>query len=188
MHKNAHRQMFILPIAAVALAIGGSTAAAQAPPPYLIQWGNLEGAGGLATGGTYQLGGTLGQPDAGVHTGGSYKVLGGFWVSVPYGLVDVEPVDPTPRVFVMRAPMPNPFQNSTLIAFELPEPRPVEMTVHSVDGRSVRRLLREERGVGRHGVTWDGRNDAGWIMPSGLYFVRLLAGPYSATQRLVRLD
>ena len=93
-----------------------------------------------------------------------------------------------PRIFAMRAPAPNPFRNSTFIGFELPGPQRVEVTVHTVDGRSVRHLLSEDRNVGRHGVLWDGRSDAGALVPTGLYFVHVTAGPYSATQRLIRLD
>ena len=47
---------------------------------YSIDWYKVSGGGGTSTGGTYQVSGTIGQPDAGgAMTGGSYSVTGGFW-------------------------------------------------------------------------------------------------------------
>lgn len=46
---------------------------------YSIDWYTIDGGGGTSSGGPYTLSGTIGQPDAGVHTGGSYTLVGGFW-------------------------------------------------------------------------------------------------------------
>lgn len=45
-----------------------------------IAWFTIDGGGGTSTGGSYTLSGTIGQPDAGVLTGGTYELQGGFWV------------------------------------------------------------------------------------------------------------
>jgi len=72
---------------------------------------------------------------------------------------------------------PNPFNPRTTIAFELPRTGRVELSVHDAAGRRVRAL---RRGVfvpaGRHSVTWDGRDDTGTAVASGVYHVRLEAG------------
>ena len=72
---------------------------------------------------------------------------------------------------------PNPFNPRTTIAFELPRAARVDLSVHDDAGRRVRAL---RRGVfvpaGRHSVTWDGRDDAGTVVASGVYHVRLEAG------------
>ena len=48
--------------------------------PYSVDWYKIAGGGGTSTGGTYQVTGTIGQPDAsGALTGGNYSVTGGFW-------------------------------------------------------------------------------------------------------------
>jgi hypothetical protein len=53
---------------------------AQSGGIYDLSWGTVDGGGGAAsTGGTYLLGGTIGQPDAGTLVGGSYTMEGGFW-------------------------------------------------------------------------------------------------------------
>jgi len=65
---------------AVVLLLIGSSVLAQSGGGYDLTW-NTVGGGGytFSTGGNYSLGGTVGQPDAGVLTGGSYTLVGGFW-------------------------------------------------------------------------------------------------------------
>jgi len=46
---------------------------------YAIDWFTIDGGGGTSTGGVYSVSGTIGQPDAGLHSGGSYTLVGGFW-------------------------------------------------------------------------------------------------------------
>jgi hypothetical protein len=46
---------------------------------YAIDWYTIDGGGGTSTGGLYSVSGTIGQPDAGVMSGGNYSLAGGFW-------------------------------------------------------------------------------------------------------------
>jgi len=57
---------------------------------YSIVWHTIDGGGGTSSGGTYQLTGTIGQPDAGYHGGGGYELLGGFWTGGPLCIVNLE--------------------------------------------------------------------------------------------------
>jgi hypothetical protein len=82
------RLIIFIPIVLVLL-IGISTANAQrsndpASPQsgYSLDWYTIDGSGGSSSGGGYSLGGTLGQPDAGLLGGGSYTLNGGFWGGV----------------------------------------------------------------------------------------------------------
>ena len=76
--------------------------------------------------------------------------------------------------------VPNPFNPSTRITFDLPTDRtgPVEVSLRVFDlkGRLVRVLMEETVGTDRHSVVWDGKNDRGSAAPSGLYIARLVAG------------
>jgi hypothetical protein len=68
----------IFKIILVALALPAFVSLAQTN--YTIDWFKIAGGGGTSTGGTYQVSGTIGQPDAsGAMTGGSYSLTGGFW-------------------------------------------------------------------------------------------------------------
>ncbi len=64
-------------IVSVALAYSGNN--------YDLSWNSIDGGGGTSSGGPYQLGGTIGQPDAGVMHGGSFTLVGGFWGGIIAG-------------------------------------------------------------------------------------------------------
>ncbi len=70
----------ILPaLVLLALSAGAPSALAQ----YDLSWFTVDGGGGtFSTGGDFELGGTIGQPDAGVLTGGTYQLEGGFWSTI----------------------------------------------------------------------------------------------------------
>jgi len=53
-----------------------------------ITQSTIDGGGGTSTGGSYELSGTIGQPDAGQMSGGSYALTGGFWIPTPPGDCD----------------------------------------------------------------------------------------------------
>jgi hypothetical protein len=73
-----HRRVLILSLA-IMLALP-TVAGAQSGGPYDLTWSSIDGGGHtFSAGGDYALGGTAGQPDAGVMTGGDYTLGGGFW-------------------------------------------------------------------------------------------------------------
>jgi hypothetical protein len=76
------RVMIVVALGLVALLVGGAVlAAASASPEALsLTWWTVDGGGQTSSqGGEYTLGGTAGQPDAGVLSGGQYTLGGGFW-------------------------------------------------------------------------------------------------------------
>jgi len=80
---------------------------------------------------------------------------------------------------------PNPFRDGTTIAFELPEPSAVDLVVVDVGGRRVRELLDGERlAAGPQTVPWDGRDDGGRGVASGVYFVRADVGGRAQVRRI----
>lgn len=93
-----------------------------------------------------------------------------------------------PLAFVLRDPWPNPFRAGTSIAFDLPEAARLRLVVLDVLGRRVR-TLREDpsAGPGRFRVVWDGAGDDGRPAASGVYLLRLTAGPERASGRVVLL-
>ena len=93
-------------------------------------------------------------------------------VDVTTGVDDGDPV----HVNSLGQNTPNPFNPVTTIRFSLAEKGHVRVAVYDVDGRQVRVLVDEEREAGPHSLTWDGKNDAGQGLASGVYFVRYRAG------------
>lgn len=63
---------------------------ASASGEYQINWYTVDGGGGASSGGTYQLTGTIGQPDADYSGGEPYELLGGFWIGGPLCIVDLQ--------------------------------------------------------------------------------------------------
>jgi flagellar hook assembly protein FlgD len=82
---------------------------------------------------------------------------------------------------------PNPFNPQTTIAFSLRERGHVILTVYNVAGERVRTLAEESFDAGPQRVVWDGRNDAGAPVSSGVYFYRLVTGGFSQTRKMVLL-
>jgi hypothetical protein len=90
-----------------------------------------------------------------------------------------------PAALVLYPNVPNPFNPSTRMDFELPRSSEVTIDIHDVGGRRVATLLRGWRGPGRYVVTWDGTTAAGGIAPSGVYVCTLRALDAAASRRLV---
>ena len=83
---------------------------------------------------------------------------------------------------------PNPFRGDTDLALDLPSPGRVSVRVYDPSGRLVRTLLREEaRGVGRHAIGWDGRDERGRRVASGIYLCKADVGGAAVTRRMVLL-
>lgn len=179
-------------IALVVAALGVlvvTRAEAQSGGSYSLGWSTLDGGGQQSSsGGAYTLGGTAGQPDAPRLTGGIYALNGGFWNPAGGGPVDAPADAGVPLAFAARPATPNPFRTTTSIAFDLPEARSVEMALYGIDGRLVRRLIDHALPAGRHRAVWDGRDDRGLPVPTGMYFARLRAGAFTSTLRVIRID
>jgi len=74
---------------------------------------------------------------------------------------------------------------SVAIRYVLPADGPVSLIICDAQGRQVRALLSDREGSGPHGITWDGRDDRGESVPSGVYFCRLRAGGQEKAGRAV---
>ena len=99
--------------------------------------------------------------------------------------VDLPPGTPLAR---LHGNYPNPFNPTTTFRFDLKYRERVVLTVYNVAGRKIRTLLDGERDGGSHEVVWDGQNDSGEPVPSGVYYYRLRAAglQYSRPAVLVR--
>lgn len=81
---------------------------------------------------------------------------------------------------------PNPFGTQTVFEFELGRPGELALTIYDVDGRRVRLLADERMAAGKHTLAWNGRDDQGRLVASGVYYYRLTgAGWPGRTGRLV---
>lgn len=92
------------------------------------------------------------------------------------------------RVFRLNQNQPNPFNPATTIEFTVPEAGSVRLDVFDAQGRLVKVLaVREYRGATRDRVVWDGTDENGKTVSSGLYFYKMQAGEYTATRKMLLL-
>ena len=107
-------------------------------------------------------------------------------VRVVYTDVD-EAEDAAPAKLVLGGNVPNPFNPSTTIRFDLPRPGKVHLDVYDISGRCVATLVSDELEAGRHEVTWSGIGRDGREVSSGLYFSRLRADGETRTRKMMLL-
>ncbi|MGQ0720222.1 MAG: FG-GAP-like repeat-containing protein [Candidatus Eiseniibacteriota bacterium] len=82
---------------------------------------------------------------------------------------------------------PNPFDRGTAIRFRMGEASGVQVRVFDAAGRAVRTVVTGSRGAGSHEITWDGRDDEGSAVGSGVYWYEVRTDRESARGKLVRL-
>ena len=94
---------------------------------------------------------------------------------------------PLPDRFHLNQNMPNPFNPSTVIGYQLPEAGLVRLAIFNLLGQEVRVLVNERRDAGSFSATWDGADAMGRRVASGIYLYRIQAGSFSATKRMLLL-
>lgn len=92
-----------------------------------------------------------------------------------------------PPAFALEPNCPNPFNASTVIRYRLAAPARVELTIYNLVGQEVRRLVHAARPGGEHRVVWDGRDERGRTLGSGVYLYRLQAGRKHMARKLLLL-
>jgi hypothetical protein len=92
-----------------------------------------------------------------------------------------------PARFALKQNAPNPFNPMTTIAYSLPEAAHVTVRVYSVAGKHVATLRDGVEDAGQRSVVWDGTNDRGQSVGSGIYFCSMTAGEFSDRKMMVLL-
>ena len=104
------------------------------------------------------------------------------------GTAGVESQDATvPEVFTLDQNYPNPFNPETTIRFDLPRSEEIDLALYSLIGQKVTSLARGHREAGTYSLRWDGRDDSGRKLASGVYLYRLTAGDRVETKKLLLL-
>jgi hypothetical protein len=101
------------------------------------------------------------------------------------GIVTGTDTPAAPRSFALYQNVPNPFNPTTRIRFDLPQAAAVRLVVYNVNGQMIRVLANSQMPAGAREVTWDGRDSAGRAAASGIYFYRLDAGSFTQTRKMI---
>ncbi|HNL25721.1 MAG TPA: fibronectin type III domain-containing protein, partial [bacterium] len=92
-----------------------------------------------------------------------------------------------PTEFALLQNYPNPFNPSTTIRYDLREDETVSLKIYNMLGQEVRTLRKGFQMAGEYRVQWDGRNNAGQVVSSGVYIYRLETKSYRATKKMMFL-
>jgi hypothetical protein len=108
---------------------------------------------------------------------------------IPTGIMDQRPgTGMAPDGPQLNQNYPNPFNNSTVIRFSLPKISGISLSVFNLAGQRVATLIHGSREAGEYAIEWDGADDAGIELASGIYLYRLESSTYEATRKLLLLQ
>ncbi|MCK4858347.1 MAG: T9SS type A sorting domain-containing protein [candidate division Zixibacteria bacterium] len=152
----------------------------------------LDAGGNMwATTGSFKLCSSLGQSICGTQSAPTREVYTGFWnpwVVMTYPLdVTTETEVPLPRDFALSQNYPNPFNPTTVIRYALPRRSQVRICIYNILGQSVRNLVDTEQSAGFKLIHWDGCDDFGNEVGSGVYFYRMETEDFVKSRKMVLL-
>ena len=99
--------------------------------------------------------------------------------------LDIDNDESLIRQFALYQNYPNPFNPNTTIRFAIPYFTNVKIEIFNILGQKVRTLVNEKRAAGEYKILWDGRNDAGQLSASGIYFYRMKTADYIKSRKMI---
>jgi hypothetical protein len=90
-----------------------------------------------------------------------------------------------PSTYGLSQNYPNPYNPTTQIAYQLPQPGVVSLKIYNIKGELVRTLVNEYKPAGNHIAIWDGKDDAGIQLASGIYLYRIQADKFTDSKKMI---
>ncbi len=109
------------------------------------------------------------------------SIRGVFTIDITTSVLALEE---DPKNFTLYSNYPNPFNPATTIEFSLPKAGFVTLVVYDITGQKISELVSGDKMAGVHSVVWNGNDDTGNEVSSGIYFYRLQAGEVTKTQAM----
>lgn len=154
---------------------------------YIILQDAFAEGGGKSNSSSYILFDITGQSFVGPSTGVNYLEYGGmlFYSTIYSGVVLDFDDEEIPLTYSLSQNYPNPMKNITTIKFGIPEVSKVDFMVYDVSGRVVKKLIYGIRQPGIYTLKWDGSDEYGKLLPSGIYFYRLKTNKFDRCLKLI---
>ncbi|MFZ1683676.1 MAG: T9SS type A sorting domain-containing protein [Candidatus Zixiibacteriota bacterium] len=148
---------------------------------------------GSGVGGKYAQVNALAEYQSALVAGGTFSVAGNkvacltaTWLKSPTDVNDGGH-NLLPGSFALEQNYPNPFNPSTQIQFTLPARSHVSIEIFNLLGQSVRLLVDDTRSAGTYSTGWDGKDDTGKSLATGVYLYRLQTGDFTETRKMILL-
>lgn len=104
--------------------------------------------------------------------------------AAPVDVDDAETSPSLPVAYALRTSLPNPLRSRGVVPYELPRESRVRLEIFDVSGRRVRTLIDESQAPGFYRAVWDGQDEAGRSVASGVYYMRLEAGEFVGAEQI----
>ncbi|HPG40862.1 MAG TPA: FlgD immunoglobulin-like domain containing protein [bacterium] len=105
-------------------------------------------------------------------------------LTVSVSATGIEDGKALPTEFKVAQNYPNPFNPETTIKYQVPKSVHVSMNIYNINGQKIRTLVNEEKQAGYYSVIWNGKNDSGVAVASGIYIMQIQAGDYMKVIRM----
>lgn len=89
--------------------------------------------------------------------------------------------------FILYPNYPNPFNSSTIISYQILKNSNIEVNIYNIEGQKIQTLVNDYQKIGRYCISWDGKNENGYMLPSGVYFIELLSNDFSQIRKTMFL-
>ena len=99
--------------------------------------------------------------------------------------INTENDEAIPEHYSLFQNYPNPFNPETTIKYEIPNKSDITLKIYNLLGQEVKTLINESKKAGYHQIIWDGRNNNGVKVGSGIYIYRIQAGDFVKTKKMV---
>ena len=122
---------------------------------------------------------------------GDFKILGVSLVDISSEIIDVSKIIIDDISLLLDCELyqnvPNPFNPETAIKYNTNEPGEVKIIIYNLLGQEIRTLVNDFKSPGIHTVVWDGKDEMGRQIASGIYIYQLVAGDFTAIKRMTLL-
>ncbi len=120
----------------------------------------------------------------GLYTANTIMVLNQFEINTT-GIKNESSNEKVPLKFELYPNYPNPFNPYTTISYQLPERNHVDLILYNIEGKKIRTLVSGEQKAGFYSIAWDGTNEQGMDVGSGVYIYHIKAGEFQKSFKML---
>ncbi|MGP8329175.1 MAG: FlgD immunoglobulin-like domain containing protein [Methanosarcinaceae archaeon] len=162
----------------------GSPGFSQTSAGFQLKKSSISNGGGVVNSGNFKLKeSALGGLSVGKSSSSGFVLNGGMLITNIQDSARAKAA--LPKMFRLQQNYPNPFNPTTTIQYDLPKTSKVTINIFNAVGQLVRKLNRETQQPGSYQLTWDGRDQQGQLLPSGVYLYQIAAVGFTDVKKML---